>query len=310
MGSIIDKILGAKGRPDLIKFLVNELSGSELNTLLLAVYEERLKLKNNSQVLQDYKKNRFTQPAAVDTLVFRKQELDLLRCLASHGFDISTFSPLTPIGTVAANGKVHQNNVISALRNTEVVSDITNVMALEIAKRIKYQDAKDDIHLAASHRLVRAQAFDHPSYTAHFTVGAMVSGGKDTGNFRTEYKLIIKHLAAYLDIMDEVYGIGIDQLRVQLRPINQTKLIDHIDIEQALQKEFPGLVTILDPIHDPGFTYYHTIRINIKVMDNDIPLIDGGFVDWLTSLTGDRKQRLFISGIGTELMHKLFPSRS
>jgi len=34
-------------------------------------------------------------------------------------------------------------------------------------------------------------------------------------------------------------------------------------------------------------------------------LSDGGFVDWTQKLIPDKKHRLLISGVGTELIHKM-----
>ena len=40
-------------------------------------------------------------------------------------------SPLAPLGTSSVVGTVHQNKVVSTSRNSEVLSDPTNVLALE-----------------------------------------------------------------------------------------------------------------------------------------------------------------------------------
>ena len=43
----------------------------------------------------------------------------------------------------------------------------------------------------------------------------------------------------------------------------------------------------------------------LQYKGNQINLSDGGFVDWTQQLLSNKKHRLFISGIGTELVYKL-----
>jgi len=52
--------------------------------------------------------------------------------------------------------------------------------------------------------------------------------------------------------------------------------------------------------------YYSTIQFKIflKKDNQEIDLGDGGMVDWTQKLLGNRKHRLFISGIGLELVEK------
>ena len=59
-------------------------------------------------------------------------------------------------------------------------------------------------------------------------------------------------------------------------------------------------------------SYYRGVRLNLSlpVSTGVLPVCDGGLVDWLAKLRSDRKERLFISAIGTELLLRLFSGGS
>ena len=98
---------------------------------------------------------------------------------------------MTPLGTCGALGPVDQNRIVSTIRSSEVVSDPTNVLALEAARQRR--STPDDVHLAAHHRVLRAQRF-LPGFSAHFALLALVSSGRDRGSSVTELGLLRRHL--------------------------------------------------------------------------------------------------------------------
>jgi hypothetical protein len=76
-------------------------------------------------------------------------------------------------------GHVSQNKVLSALRGTEVVSDPTNVMALECARRLR-RNPSTVVRLATSHRCVRAQPIPkRRGLTANFRIFCLVSAASN-----------------------------------------------------------------------------------------------------------------------------------
>jgi hypothetical protein len=60
--------------------------------------------------------------------------------------------------------------------------------------------------------------------------------------------------------------------------------------------------------HDHSNLYYQRLQFKLFVKHNDVDLdiADGGFVDWPQKLLGNRKQRGIVSGLGLELLQKLF----
>ena len=82
-------------------------------------------------------------------------------------------SPVTPLGTCAAVGAADQNRVLSTVRSSEVVSDLTNVLALEAAAGVVV--VRTPSTSAACYRALRNQRFDAPEAAAHFELFTLVS---------------------------------------------------------------------------------------------------------------------------------------
>ena len=65
--------------------------------------------------------------------------------------------------------------------------------------------------------------------------------------------------------------------------------------------------TTLSRLEGLGYYSTFTLRISPRAPDGArYPVIDGGFTDWTARLLGHRKERLIISGIGTEFVCKRF----
>ena len=76
-----------------------------------------------------------------------------------------------------------------------------------------------------------------------------------------------------------------------------------------LCNEFPKAQFRLNQERLEGLGYYRsfTLRILVQAPDgNRYPLVDGGFTDWTARLLGNHKERLLISGIGSEFVCKTY----
>ena len=309
MKSKITKILIEYGYENLISFLSDELTESELNSLLLDVFMNKSKLKKASQILKDYSENRFVKPSTIDPIANTEIELQILKILNKVGFEVMEFSPLAPFGTVSIHNTVHQNNVVSGLRRIEVVSDITNVLALEASKRTKENSKIDRIDLASSHRQVRAQGFDNPNYTAHFKVIGLVTSWIDRGQYKREEESIIKHIKTYVEIFRAVYGLEINDLVLRLNVLANSDDIDFKRFMTKVEKCVEDLESETTYELNKTNEYYSILRFGIQIRSMDYPIVDGGFVNWISKFTQNKKQRILISGIGTELMYKIMNSQ-
>lgn len=81
------------------------------------------------------------------------------------------------------------------------------------------------------------------------------------------------------------------------------------DVIAPLRDEFPEARFRVNQQRLEGLGYYRsfTLRISPQAPDgNRHPIVDGGFTDWTARLLGNRKERLLISGIGSEFACKTY----
>src|SRR2546425_559529 len=177
---IIDRIEREAGVPDLANILINRLAPTDLQSLLLEVYSRRAKKREPKALLEDHISNKFARPST--TSPSRLLEWDRIAfSLLPKVFQPIELSPVCPLGTVSVLSPISQDWTVSTIRNTEVVADSTNVLAIECATRRREQ--KDffsgkapSIHLASSHRLLRGQKFGAgPRTRQHFRVLTLCS---------------------------------------------------------------------------------------------------------------------------------------
>lgn len=303
------RILEQIGDPELIDKL-DSLSPTDLQSLMLEVYGRRAGKRTPRQVGDQYGRNRFVRPARAspeDFLEFDRLAFSLL----PDGFEGVELSPVAPLGSVSCLAPVHQNNILTTARNTDVCSDATNVLALECAARRKGLLKKDSksiqpIRLAASHRLTRAQRFDEPGAYPHFRVFSLVTAGRDRGAYRFETDALCEQVEFYLSLMTRLSGSGSRLNSRRTCFIIVDPAIDEFlpsRVLDGLNKKHPGVRFEKEEWRDASFTYYSCIRFQIFARDQagtDFLLVDGGFTDWTRKLMGNHKERLLVSGIGSE----------
>src|SRR5947207_623833 len=118
----------------LLEALTERIAPTDLQSLLLEVYSRRAAATTAKRLLEQYEQNRFVAPSAADPRML----VEIARLawkLLPEGYAPLELSPLCPLGTNSAVASVSQKKVVSTARNTEVVSDSTNVLALECAVR-------------------------------------------------------------------------------------------------------------------------------------------------------------------------------
>ena len=306
MDRLLQKIRRKTGGVDLVELLSTQISGSELQSVLLEVYRKKSQQVSPGKLLRGYRDNRFVGPVSGTPIELLELEVDLLKFLSERSFLPIEFSPLAPLGTSSVVAPVDQNNVISALRGTEVVSDVTNLLALETATR-RYTERKKELRLCAAHRLVRSQKFDLPGFTPHFKILSLVTSGRNRGSFDFETTAVIEQLQLYRQILLDKMGIPIGQLELQcvLFP-NRNQDVLH----RACQSIFSAVnLPAKAPEVKEGsdFTYYQSIRFKIiwRIGGREHQIVDGGLVDWVQKLLQDKKERFLISGVGTEYLLKI-----
>lgn len=276
--------------------LETELSPTDLQSLLLSLVRTRARRIRPAEALRRWKSDRFVRPAAIDPRRLSDIENRLWRRLRDTPFVGLALSPVTPLGTCASVGAVDQNRIVSTVRSSEVVSDPSNVLALEAALR-RRSDA-DQVHLASSHRVLRAQRFVESDAFAHFVIFALLSSTRDSGSARTEAQLLIMHLGFWQEVLSDLLGSTWGRFAYTLidsQPVGHRV----IDIVQSALPHVP--LTEL-PERTQGIGYYSTAAFKIlaNAEGDGLEIGDGGFVGWTAELIPDAKERCLISCVAVE----------
>jgi hypothetical protein len=305
MNNISSLVAKKTGYPDLLDDLSKKLSASELNTLLLEVFRLRAKKITPPELLRQFEKNRFASPSEVDTIYFNEFELRCLKLAKRKGFSPITLSPLAPFGTCSVVAFVDQNNIVTALRGTEVVSDATNVFAMLIAKELKKKRDHGLIKYATTHRHVRSQALSNPAFTPHFGIFCLATGGHDTGSFSFELDQLLDHITTHLSVYSNEFDLKKEKLLLKIFPKEENEVFRK-KLKDMLKSINDAVIVQMEKEVSPG-EYYKLVQFKFFIERNgqEINLSDGGFVDWTQKLTPNKKHRLIISGIGTELVYKM-----
>ena len=308
MNKIIERIEREAGVPGLVSILAQKLSPTDLQSLLLEVYRIRSRQLQPSNVLSDFASNRFVQLSSVSPSSLLRWEQIAFAYLPQE-FQPIALSPVCPLGTNSVVAPVEQNWAVTTARNTEVVSDSTNVLALECAlrrRKILQVDPKSSnpVHLATSHRLLRAQHYKGSKSVVHFSSFALCSAGRDQGNLQFELATLRLHISFYLSSLRAFLGQGVPlSLSVtDLKSNNHVELIK-THLFTAVRSEFEDVVCVLDEHRTSGRGYYLNICFHIHATapsGQQVELVDGGVVNWTQKLLSNTKERLVISGMGSE----------
>ncbi len=272
-------------------------------------YEKKSSQISASQLLEKYMNGRFVKPASIsprNLLEFERLAYSIL----PKEYELLELSPTSPFGTCSVIADISQNNIITTSRNSEVVSDSTNVMALEIAARRKelFQSnpkTVEKISLCSSHRLLRTQKYQGNASFPHFRVLSLCTGGRDMGSFRFETETALQHIRYYLDITQRAiktgYNVKSVTVKISLFNSNRKEFITRHLVE-PLSEQYPEFVVCLDSDKSKS-GYYKEMGIQILMgndKESDLLIVDGGVTDWTQKLLSNKKERMFISALGSE----------
>jgi hypothetical protein len=296
------RVLGRVGGPELLDLLADGMSGADLTTLLLEVFRRRADRLTPAEVMWRYRNDRFVAPAPISFTALRGAENALLSALPD-GFEVLVLAPVLPLAAHSAVAMVDPRKVIATVRGSEVAADPTNALALEASLRRSLALAADPrssqlVRLAASQRVVRAQHFDGPGRLAHFQLFGLVTAGRDTGNRSFEHQQLAEHLRFAARALAAA-GARHAQIRLTCLEEAARPVIEQVRHDLA---GLPDVDAFEDPDRATGRGYYTGLcfKIYAGVASQQLEIGDGGFVDWTQHLTGNRKERLLISGFGVD----------
>ena len=282
--------------------LARELPASRLWSLLLDVVEQRATQRTPSTLTEQWGSDRFVQPAFVDQRTF--VELDGHLLAAAAAFEAIELSPLAPLAVCSAVGLASQNKIVSTTRGTEVLSDPTNVFALECARRLKERpDAV--VRLATSHRCVRAQPFPKkPGLAAHFRIFCLATSGREQKDYAFVTSALVEHITTMLGALDRLeqhgYAFPNRVVRVFATP-------DRAHVGDRVAAAVSGVevtrATLEHPYYNGGLRYQIGSR---STEGPDVPLIDGGSFDWVGKLAANKRFVFVATGMGSQLAAYLY----
>lgn len=311
--SIVTKILQRIGHPELVRILSQELSGTELNSVLLELFNRQCEALTPSELLNRYQLNRFVKPSDLPVIELKKIEIDLLEIFEKHSFQPIELSPVTAFGSCSVVGPVDQKKVLTALRGTEVLADATNAIALHIGdlkQRKAWTTTKqtEKIRFGTIQRHVRTQQIDGKGFTPHFKIGCLVTAGYDSGSFTFEKESLGEHIVAMKALYLDYYKV--DELRFRFL-CRDTGYPDSLELARqvkahVVQQHPEVLISIIDRPEKEN-AYYQGIqyKVDIRIKDKEYEIGDGGFLDWTQLLLQNRKERMLATGIGFDMMYRI-----
>ncbi|MBN1218462.1 MAG: hypothetical protein JXM69_06020 [Anaerolineae bacterium] len=315
---IIARILRETNNPNLLDML-SGLNASDLQSLLLEVYRQRAQRLMPREVLRQFEQNRFVQLAAAKPQQMIEFER-LAYSLLLPEVEVIELSPVAPLGSNSVVATVDQNNAIATIRNTEVCSDCTNVMALECARRRRELSkrnlwSKERVKLCASQRLLRAQPFDAPASFAHFKVLALCTAGQEERNHQFETESLVEHIEFYVRLIEacKKRGFAVAEVNTYLTVFDEKRYeIIRIEVLEKLAAKYPPINFAFDQNRENGRGYYESAVFQIYIRDasgENYLIGDGGFTDWTQQYLSNRKERLLISGFGSERFVYVFENK-
>lgn len=297
MHPALTRILEKLALPGILERLA-QLKPSELSSLLLEVYRQQTSRLRPADLLARLPQNRFVQPAGLDPIALREAELAALQLARNTGFELVELSPVAPLGASSVYGRIDQNNVLSALRNCELIADPSNLMCLLMAQQMQ-RNPEQALHWFCSQRTLRTAFFEGPGRFAHFQMLAAVSL-----LYSREDEPLIAATLQHLSLQREIFShFGLQQLHFKLWCKTQRSQLAEA-LQRALQASQQLQVQIMP---EPGTDYYQGFQLKTFawVEGTEWELADCGVVSWAAELKGDKGFQTLISGIGLERLLRL-----
>jgi len=259
-------------------------------------------------LLEQYVRDRFVEPSFLDQRLTNK--LDALALTAASSYEAMQLAPVAPLGTCSVVAPTSQDRTLSTSRGTEVVSDPTNVLALECARRLQ-KEPEQPVRLCTVHQVVRTQPVpDKPGHTRHFRLFVLA----DAGPARAEDGFELDAIARQLTVFDRLFDALTTSLDCSF-PRRRAVLLSTPSCETLATRVAKRLGDVLPHVglaQQPlAKDYYDGLRVMFgadTVQGEWSPIGDLGRFDWLAKLTSNRRQRFVASGFGIQLAPVAFRS--
>lgn len=299
----------ARALPPALEAL-GELAPSETTPLLLELARRQAARRTPAELVAQHERDAFVAPSPLDLRVLHR--FDALALEAASEFEAVQLSPVAPLGACSAVAPTSQDRTLSAARGTEVVSDPTNVLALECARRLARADARaDDTRLCTIHQVLRAQSLPpKPGMSRHFRLFCLAEAGRARAEDGFEVEAFVRHMVVFTRLLDASVALGcVTGARRATLSSRPERSVLAARVRERLAVACPGL-----PVVEERFeaAYYDGLRLRLDVdtAGGDVVNVsDTGLFDWMARLTSNRKLRFVASGFGIQLLPGLFARR-
>ena len=281
-------------------------SSSENRAAFLDWARRQAARKRPAELLRQFEGDGFVAPAILDMRL--AHQLDGLALSAAAEYEALLLSPLAPLGCCSAIAPTSQDRTVSTTRGTEVVSDPTNVFALECARRLR-ANRKEHVRLCTIHQVVRAQPIpDKAGHTQHFRMLGLVDSGAGQAEDAFEVEAITSQLGVFdrlFDACEAALGCRFPRRRALLRVTNERRVLAQRTAAR-LAERLPHVPTSIEAFES---NYYGGVRVSFGAdtpAGAHIPIGDLGVFDWVAKLTSDRRMRFVAGGFGLQLVPLVF----
>ena len=228
---------------------------NKFNSTMLDIVRKRTEKIHPSTILKNYERRAsFYQPSSENPIIYNYISNDFYRSI-SNDFECVELSPINSIGLNSILTLTSQNNVLSTLRNSEVVSDSSILMALECAYRIK-NGCDSNINLASSARLLRMQNYGNGKkshWTQHFRACSLVSSFRNVNN--NVFDALILQINNWIKVIKSM------ELNIESIDVN----VCYIPLIKEIYKLYGAdEITILNNSVNPDFDVFNEYNINLK----------------------------------------------
>lgn len=288
---------------DLTEFL--NKSPSETRGTLLDLARRQAAARDSGDLLAQWARDGSVSLSEIDLRM--SVALDGLALDAALDYESLLLSPVAPLGSSSVVAPTSQDRALSTTRGTEVVSDPTNVLAIECARRLLV-DPSTDVRLCTSHQTLRMQTVGSaPGRTQHFRLFALAEAGRGRPDDGFEVEAVVRQLTTFNRFFDACAprGFTFPNRRAIVRTApTRTTLGDRIS--DALRTRLDHVEIVREPLDSD---YYGGLRVGFGATDRSgdfQELADLGAFDWVAHLTTNARQRFVASGLGIQLVPALF----
>lgn len=282
-----------------------ESAPSESRPFLLALARRQAGRRTPRDLVKQYASDRFVEPSMLDLRLVH--QLDALALEAAQGFDALLLSPVAPLGSCSVLAPTSQDRTLSTNRATEVVSDPTNVLVLESARRLEAQPS-ESVRLCTVHQVLRAQALPPDAgFSRHFRLFALAEAGRARAEHAFEVDAVVRHLTVFNTLFDRSAALGcVLPCRRATLFASERQSVLASRLQRRIEQELGHVEIVREPFES---NYYDGVRVLFGADNSQgehCPLADVGLFSWVQKLTNNEKLRFVASGVGIQLLPLLF----